>query len=186
MNGVLCHRCALEGGMALASAATRPGRSICMPVLHHITSHHKSPFLSSILLFSSCTESTTVKELPIADKRIENQDFQSIIDSADVEGSILVYNPQDSTFHSNDFIWADKPHLPASTFKIANSIVALENGIVQSDSSMLLWDSTDRGWNKWSQDLTFKQALQYSCVPCYQELARKAGVDKMKSTLNKI
>jgi beta-lactamase class D len=38
----------------------------------------------------------------------------------------------------------------------------------------------------WEQDLNFRQAFQYSCVPCYQEIARKIGVERMKEYLAKL
>ena len=112
--------------------------------------------------------------------------FQSILDSAQVTGSILFYDSESATFYSNNFNRAYQKFLPASTFKIANSIVALELGNVKNDSSVLKWDGIMRNTANWNKDLTLSEAFQYSCVPCYQELARKAGVRNMKILLDKI
>jgi beta-lactamase class D len=35
------------------------------------------------------------------------------------------------------------------------------------------------------QDLTLDEAIEYSCVPCYQELAREIGTDRMNEYLDK-
>jgi beta-lactamase class D len=113
-------------------------------------------------------------------------DFQQILDSANVVGSVLVYDPQTNTAYSNDFSRCDKGYLPASTFKIPNSIIALETGVVEDDSTLFKWNGEKRRLPVWEQDLIFKDAFRVSCVPCYQEIARKIGVKRMKEYLAKL
>jgi beta-lactamase class D len=113
-------------------------------------------------------------------------DFQTILDSSKVKGSILIFDLSKNAYYSNDFDWANKGFIPASTFKIANSINALENGIVTDTSNIFLWDSQPKYLKTWEQDMNFYQAYQRSCVPCYQEIARKTGVTKMRKTLENI
>jgi len=120
------------------------------------------------------------------ENQVINSDFQSIIDSAKVEGSILIYDFQKNIYYSNNFIWANNGKLPASTFKIPNSIIALENGIVKNDNTLLKWDKKKRYLKIWEQDLTFREAFHLSCVPCYQELARKTGDKIMNQYLTKL
>ncbi len=108
------------------------------------------------------------------------QNFQEILQKSKVKGSILIYNPQTNELYSNDFKWAKAAKLPASTFKIPNSLIALETGIVENDGSVLKWNGEKRELKLWEKDLTFKQAFHLSCVPCYQEIARKVGVKRMK------
>jgi beta-lactamase class D len=113
-------------------------------------------------------------------------DFQQILDSANVVGSVLVFDPQANTAYSNDFQRCDKGYLPASTFKIPNSIIALETGVVEDDSTLFKWNGEKRRLPVWEQDLIFRDAFQLSCVPCYQEIARKIGVERMKEYLAKL
>lgn len=113
------------------------------------------------------------------------QDFQEILQKSRIKGSILIYNTQANKLYSNDFKWAKTAKLPASTFKIPNSLIALETSIVQNDSSVLKWNGEKRELKIWEKDLTFKQAFHLSCVPCYQEIARKVGVKKMKEYTSK-
>lgn len=141
-------------------------------------------------LFISCKEkqainpTTTVENRNDQTQKIKTDAFQKIIDSADVKGSILIYDAKENSYYSNNFEWASTGKLPASTFKIPNSIIALETGIIESDSSVLKWDGKIRDMENWNQDLTLKEAFHYSCVPCYQEIARKIGLEKMKSYVN--
>jgi len=112
--------------------------------------------------------------------------FRQILDSANVSGSILVYDAIKDIYYSNNFNRCEIGHLPASTFKIPNSIIALETGVIADDSTMIRWDGQKRRLTAWEQDLVFRDAFHYSCVPCYQEIARKIGVARMKEYLEKL
>ena len=52
-------------------------------------------------------------------------EFQTILDSSNLEGTILIYDKQKNIYYSNSFIEAKIQHLPASTFKIPNVPEAL-------------------------------------------------------------
>ncbi|WP_405604733.1 class D beta-lactamase [Polaribacter sp. Asnod1-A03] len=132
-----------------------------------------------IYLLVSCNEKTNKKE-------IFKPEFQSIIDSNNVNGSILIYDFQKDLFYSNNFDWAKVGRLPASTFKIPNSIIALETKIVENDSTLFKWNGEKRAYKIWEQDLILRNAFQYSCVPCYQEIANKIGEKRMKKYLNEL
>lgn len=143
--------------------------------------------LALLMLLFSCTGKETnsdQREDEITKPSIVVPEFQSIIDSAGVSGAILIYDLAANTYFSNDFKWANKGHLPASTFKIPNSIIALETGVVENDGTLFEWDGEERRMEIWEQDLVFSEAFHFSCVPCYQEVARKIGVDKMTSFLD--
>lgn len=55
---------------------------------------------------------------------------------------------------------------------------------MEDDSTLIKWDGSPRALPIWEQDLTFKQAFHYSCVPCFQEIARKIGVERMNAFVN--
>jgi beta-lactamase class D len=123
---------------------------------------------------------------PEIEREVVVSEFQTLIDSADVKGSILIYDLKDDKYYSNNFNWAKKGNLPASTYKITNSIIALETGVVQNDSTLFKWNGEERRLKIWEQDMIFKDAFHYSCVPCYQEVARKIGVNRMNKYLDKL
>jgi beta-lactamase class D len=111
--------------------------------------------------------------------------FQELLDSIEARGSILIFDPQKNEYYSNDFKYASIGRRPASTFKIPNSIIALETGVLKNDSSILKWDGQKRLNAIWEKDLSLKEAFHVSCVPCYQEIARKVGYARMKEYLQK-
>jgi beta-lactamase class D len=142
-----------------------------------------------LILFISCSgkeTSSDKKEEKITEREIITPGFQTIIDSANVSGAILIYDPEGDKYHSNDFEWAKKANLPASTFKITNSIIALETGVVEDDSTLFKWNGEKRRLSIWERDLIFRDAFHFSCVPCYQEVARKIGVERMTEYLEKL
>jgi beta-lactamase class D len=119
-------------------------------------------------------------------EKVEMTSFQEIIDSAGLSGAILLFDPQQNTYYSNDFEWADRGRLPASTFKIPNSIIALETGVVEDDSTLFKWDGESRRLSTWERDMVFRDAFHLSCVPCYQDVARRVGVERMRANLDKL
>ncbi len=145
--------------------------------------------ITGLLLLLSCSQTTDHKQIPvkeIAHSEVYIHDFQQVIDSANVKGSILVFDPQTKTSYSNDFSRCDSGFLPASTFKIPNSIIALETGVVENESTMFIWNGQERRLKAWEKDLKFSEAFRVSCVPCYQEIARKIGIKRMKEYLEKL
>ncbi len=76
---------------------------------------------------------------------------------------------------------------PCSTFKIWNTALGLEHGVVTSaDQPFYKWDGKKRFMEAWNQDLTLREAFAASCVPAFQELARKIGPARMNEGLRKI
>ena len=146
--------------------------------------------LPLLFLFFSCTEQETILETETSRrteniKEIESSAFQTLLDSADLRGAILVYDLEADQYHSNNYEWAKAGHLPASTYKIPNSIIGLETGVAEDDSTIFEWDGEPKMFARWEQDLIFKDAFHYSCVPCYQDLARNIGVKAMNEHLTK-
>jgi len=82
---------------------------------------------------------------------------------------------------------ATKAVAPCSTFKIWNTAIGLETGILTSaDQPFWKWDGVNRGIEPWNHDLTLRQAYAVSCVPAYQTLARRIGPERMNEWLKKL
>lgn len=139
-------------------------------------------FLCCIILHVSCQRTKDLQE----PKRELNQQFQTILDSSQVTGTILVFDEQRNTMFANDFNEAEVSAIPASTYKIPNTIIGLETGILKDESTVFKWNGEQRAFDIWEKDLTLRQAFQLSCVPCYQDLALNIGVERMKSYLDSL
>ncbi|MFT7591619.1 MAG: beta-lactamase class D [bacterium] len=110
--------------------------------------------------------------------------FQMILDNYNLEGSVLFFNAANGKWLSNDFDWAEKRRLPASTFKVVNSIIGMETGKVKTGKTEFIWDGEKRSMKQWERDFDLKGAFHASCVPCYQDLAKRIGVKNMKMYLD--
>lgn len=88
--------------------------------------------------------------------------------------------------------YRDSAYLPASTFKIFNSLAALSTGRIFSDTVVVPWDKrvrifpggdTAKAWNK---DMDMRMAFEVSNVGFYQEMARRVGRDTMQMLLDTV
>ena len=84
----------------------------------------------------------------------------------------------------------DSAYLPASTFKIINSLIGLETGKIVNENMVIKWDGITRKFpngdtaKAWNKDLTMAEAFKASAVPYYQEVARRIGKDTMQHWLD--
>ncbi|MBX2905437.1 MAG: class D beta-lactamase [Taibaiella sp.] len=76
--------------------------------------------------------------------------------------------------------------LPASTFKIFNSLVALETAVAPDERLLIKWDTTNKSRPECDKDLTMQEAFKGSCVWYYQEIARRIGAQRMQHFLDTI
>jgi beta-lactamase class D len=78
---------------------------------------------------------------------------------------------------------------PKSTFKIPNSLIGLETGVISDADYVIQWNRqkyppqdnwTEEPFKHWAQDHTLRSALKYSVVWYYRELALRVGERRMK------
>jgi beta-lactamase class D len=100
---------------------------------------------------------------------------------AGTEGTFVGYLIDDYTVIASDKDRSGEPKLPASTFKIPNSLIALETGVVEDpDKDVFKWDGVKRSIEAWNKDHTMRTAIAASAVPVYQEIARRIGEGRMQ------
>lgn len=112
-------------------------------------------------------------------------DYKKYYDQYDVQGSFVLYDQ-----HNDKFIFYNQAQFretfsPASTFKICNSLIGLETGVIKDENFVIRWDSIIRQYAKWNTDHNMKTAFKNSTVWYYQELARRVGGKQMKDWLDK-
>ncbi len=79
-----------------------------------------------------------------------------------------------------------KRFLPASTFKIFNSLIALETAVAPDERLMIRWDSTNKSRPSCDSNMTMNDAFRESCLWYYQEIARRIGAARMQHYLDTI
>ena len=104
---------------------------------------------------------------------------------AGTEGTFVGYKIDDYLIIASDTERSGQGFLPASTFKIPNSLIALETGVVTDpDKDLFKWDGVSRDFPGWNQDHTLRSAIAVSALPVYQEIARRIGPKRMQKYLD--
>jgi beta-lactamase class D len=111
--------------------------------------------------------------------RIE-KDFSKYFDRYSVNGCFALYNPNTDEYINYNKARCDSGFIPASTFKIPNSLIALEEGIIKDTNQIIKWDGHEWPIKNWNQDQTLKTAIQYSCVWVYEGFAKQIGIEASK------
>ena len=126
--------------------------------------------LLSVFIFTGCA----INNLKV------DGDVKSLLDKHKVTGTFALLNNADANFIISDTAVYRKRFCPASTFKIVNSLIGLETGRIFDEKMVIPWDGVERSFSNWNKDLNMTEAFEYSCVPYYQEVARRIGRDTMQ------
>ncbi len=108
---------------------------------------------------------------------IEN-DFKPIFDKYGVDGCFAMYNESKNEYIRYNAALCDTGYIPASTFKIPHSVIALEEGVVKDTTQVFKWDGHVWPNKPWNQDQTLATAIKYSCIWVYFGFAEKIGIAK--------
>ncbi|MEO8171842.1 MAG: penicillin-binding transpeptidase domain-containing protein, partial [Sediminibacterium sp.] len=130
----------------------------------------------SLLIISSCSPNNV---------KTDNS-LKKYFDERNVTGTFGLYNNATGEFTIYNLArFKDSAFLPASTFKIVNSLIGLETGKISNEKMIIKWDGIVRTFpggdtaKAWNNDLTMEEAFKVSAVPYYQEVARRIGKDTM-------
>jgi beta-lactamase class D len=106
--------------------------------------------------------------------------------SVSLDGTFVLKKMNSDTVKVHNLDRSFNPYLPASTYKILNSLIALESNVIKDENEIIKWDGTKRFYEMWNKDQTLANAIKYSCVWAYQELARRVGTQKMQYFLDTV
>lgn len=134
------------------------------------------PLLIGILLYSCSPNNVEVDD-----------SLKKYFDKQEVTGTFAIMNNGTGKFTVYNLSrYRDSSYLPASTFKIVNSLIGLQTGRIVNDSMIIKWDGVQRSVDAWNQDLSMYRAFRVSSVPYFQEVARRIGHDTMQFWLDSL
>jgi beta-lactamase class D len=129
------------------------------------------------LFFSACTRNNVTQDKSLG----------KYFDEHNVTGCFSIMNNATGKFTVYNLSrYRDSVYLPASTFKIVNSLIGLQTGKIVNDSMVIKWDGVKRWLDAWNRDLTMYEAFRVSSLPYYQEVARRIGKDTMQMWLDSL
>lgn len=106
--------------------------------------------------------------------------IEEIFKEYNIEGTIVIKALNKNIQYIYNEQRAKKALLPASTFKIPNSLIILNEKLLKDENEIIKWDNKKRFLEVWNKDQTLKTAFKYSCVWCYQKYSKEISIDKYK------
>lgn len=117
----------------------------------------------------------------------QDNSLKKYFDENKVEGCFALMDNASGKFTVYNLArYRDSSYLPASTFKIVNSLIGLQTGRIVNDSMVIPWDGITRSNPDWNKNLTMYEAFRVSSVPYYREVARRIGKDTMQYWLDSL
>lgn len=117
----------------------------------------------------------TIIALPVI---AEDKDISDIFEQYNAKGTLVIASLDGESIYIHNVERANQRLSPVSTFKIPNTIIALEEKVIEDEHEIIPWDGQKRWLAAWNADQTLISAFKVSCVWCYQDLAKKIGREK--------
>lgn len=102
-------------------------------------------------------------------------EIAQLFEKAGVDGTSVIESTATGQRYVHNDARADQAFTAASTFKVLNTLIALEEGAIAGADEIIPWDNTRYEIEDWNRDQTLKSAFRVSCVWCYQWLAQRVG-----------
>ena len=112
-------------------------------------------------------------------------DLARVFAQAGAEGTIVIASLDGRHVFVHDDARAERCFPVASTFKIFNSLIALDEGAVSPTAVAFEWDGHRHPYPDWNRDHTLASAYRASCVWCYQQLAARIGAERYRRHLKR-
>lgn len=138
--------------------------------------------LPFIPLLAACTDTMTVK---VSHYSLRG-DLAHLYTDQQLSGSFIGYNAQTDHWLFIDSARCDSATLPASTFKILGTLIALESGVAADADHVIAWDGRDYGRAAANRDLTLREAYDVSAYWYFREVVRRIGPAGFKHWLDTV
>lgn len=132
-----------------------------------------------LILFFSCSTA------------LSQSNWNQAFEDCGIEGSITIYDYQLQKWMTSDSLDSQLPTLPASTFKIVNTLIALETKAIKDEEEIIPWindyDTLKYGHRpNIYHSMSMEEAFRLSAGWAYIELAKRIGKDQYRSILKEI
>jgi len=115
-----------------------------------------------------------------------DKDFEQIFKNSNIKGTFVLASLESKEKYIYNRKRALTQYIPASTFKIPNTLISLEEKIINDEYETIQWDGKIRDYEPWNKDQNLQTAIAVSCVWCYNRFAKKIGKEKYLEYLQKM
>ena len=101
-------------------------------------------------------------------------------------GSFILYDLKKDHYLRYNPVRCKKRFVPAATFHIMLSLIALEKRIIEDENVSFKWNKTQHQIPEWNRNHNLKTAIQHSIGWFYKELAARIGKIEMWNYVSRI
>ncbi|MDR1167171.1 MAG: class D beta-lactamase [Deltaproteobacteria bacterium] len=116
----------------------------------------------------------------------DEPEIGALFEKAAVSGTFVVFDREAERLTGHSQARAETRFTPASTFKIANSLIGLSVGAVSGVDEPLPYGGQPQAIKAWERDMGLREAIRISNVPIYRELARRVGLERMRAEVRRL
>lgn len=116
----------------------------------------------------------------------DSPEVANLFAAANLHGTFVLYDASADQFTGYNRERGERRYIPASTFKIPNSLIGLSVGTVHNVDEVLPYGGQPQRFKEWEQDMGLRTAIRVSNVPVYQELARRIGLERMRANVARL
>lgn len=117
---------------------------------------------------------------------IVRDDLQSVFQAAGVRGTFALLDVRSGRTTVVDKGRARQRLIPASTFKIPHSLIALETGVIADEYEVIPYGGQPQPFPEWEHDMNLRDAVRASNVPVFQTLSRRIGLKRERQWVNRL
>lgn len=141
----------------------------------------------SWMLLSACSQQTLKDQMqqPLMMQQSRLAELNHMFQAVNSAVVFVTYDGEKLQRFGNDLHRAETAYIPASTFKMLNALIGLQQHKTTT-TEVFVWDGKARALKSWERDMTLAEAMQVSAVPIYQTLARRIGLPLMQKELHRV
>ncbi len=119
----------------------------------------------------------------LAEDTFYRDDLEEVFRTHTTDGTFVLYDVSKDTLTVVGATRAGTRFIPASTFKVANSLIALDLGVVTDEDEVVPYGGKPQPFKAWEKDMSLREAIRVSNVPVFQEVARRVGLGQYQRYL---
>jgi beta-lactamase class D len=117
---------------------------------------------------------------------VVRDDLAAVFDHAGVRGTFVLHDAGGARTVVVDRARAQRPLVPASTYKIPHSLIALETGAVRDADELIPYGGKPQPIKDWERDMNLRDAVRVSNVPVFQQLAHRIGAAREQEWMRRL
>ncbi|WP_411825556.1 penicillin-binding transpeptidase domain-containing protein [Luteolibacter sp. AS25] len=103
-----------------------------------------------------------------------------------MQGTFVYLDPDTGDYIGYNPVRAATRFVPASTYKIPHTVIALSEGVVADIDEVVPYGGRPQPFEVWERDMPLKEALKLSNAAVYQQVAGRIGLERMDKNIRNL